>query len=50
MGELVAQAAEVSVGAITTDDLGTSVGDVVTELEALRLAIADVNRTGRAAG
>ncbi len=50
MGELVAQAAEVSVGAITTDDLGTSVGDVVTELEALRLAIADVNRTGRVAG
>ena len=50
MGELVAQAAEVSVGAITTDDLGTSVGNVVTELEALRLAIADVNHTGRAAG
>jgi len=50
MGELVAQAAEVSVGAITTDDLGNSVGDVVTELEALRLAIADVNRTGRATG
>ena len=34
----------------TTDDLGTSVGNVVTELEALRLAIADVNHTGRAAG
>jgi hypothetical protein len=50
MGELVAQAAEVSVGTITTDDFGTNVGDVVTELEALRLAIADVNRTGRVAG
>ena len=50
MGELVAQAAEVSVGTISTDDFGTNVGDVVTELEALRLAIADINRSGQVAG
>lgn len=43
MGELVAQAAEVSVGTDTTDELGTGVGDVVTQLEALRLALSDVN-------
>jgi len=46
MGELVAQAAEVSVGTDTTDVLGTGVGDVVTQLEALRLALNDVNTTG----
>jgi hypothetical protein len=44
MGELVAQAAEVSVGTDTTDELGTGVGDVVTQLEALRLALGEVNR------
>jgi len=49
MGELVAQAAEVSVGSDDTDVLGTAVSDVVTELEALRLAINDVNHTGRPA-
>jgi len=49
MGELVAQAAEVSVGTDTTDELGTGVDDVVTELEALRLALNDVNHTGRPA-
>lgn len=43
MGELVAQAAEVSVGTDTTDELGSGVGDVVTQLEALRLALSDVN-------
>jgi hypothetical protein len=47
MGELVAQAAEVSVGTDTTELIGTGVGDVVTQLEALRLALDDVNATGR---
>ena len=46
LGELVAQAAEVSVGADTTGELGTAVDDVVTQLEALRLAIEDVNQVG----
>ena len=49
MGELVAQAAEVSVGTDSTEDLGTGVDDVVTQLEALRLALNDVNNTGRPA-
>lgn len=49
MGELVAQAAEVSVGTDTTDELGTGVGDVVIQLEALRLALNDVNNPGRPA-
>ncbi|HQZ34927.1 MAG TPA: hypothetical protein PK020_10910 [Ilumatobacteraceae bacterium] len=49
MGELVAQAAEVSVGTDTTDELGTGVGDVVTQLEALRLAITEINEPGRPA-
>lgn len=49
MGELVAQAAEVSVGSDDTDLLGTAVHDVVTELEALRLAVDDINHTGRPA-
>ncbi len=49
MGELVAQAAEVSVGTDSTEELGTGVGDVVTQLEALRLALNDVNNTGRPA-
>ena len=49
MGELVAQAAEVSVGTDSTELLGTGVGDVVTQLEALRLALNDVNSTGRPA-
>ena len=43
MGELVAQAAEVSVGTDTSDELGSGVGDVVTQLEALRLALTEVN-------
>ena len=47
MGELVAQAAEVSVGTDTTEQLGSGVGDVVTQLEALRLALNEVNEPGR---
>ena len=47
MGELVAHAAEVSVGADATDELGNGVGEVVTQLEALRLALNDINSTGR---
>ena len=43
LGELLAQAAEVSVGADTTSDLGSAVDDVVTQLESLRLAVEDVN-------
>lgn len=42
MGELVAQAAEVSVGSHTTESLGSAIDDVVTQLEALRLAVEDV--------
>jgi hypothetical protein len=45
LGELLAQAAEVSVGTDTTSDLGSAVDDVVTQLESLRLAIEDVNNT-----
>ena len=45
LGELVAQAAEVSVGADTTLELGSAVDDVVTQLEALRLAVEDVNNS-----
>ena len=43
LGELLAQAAEVSVGADTTSDLGSAVDDVVTQLESLRLAVEDLN-------
>jgi uncharacterized phage infection (PIP) family protein YhgE len=43
LGELLAQAAEVSVGTDTTSDLGSAVDDVVTQLESLRLAVEDVN-------
>jgi hypothetical protein len=45
LGELPAQAAEVSVGSDATGELGTAVDDVVTQLESLRLAIDDVNNT-----
>jgi hypothetical protein len=45
LGELLAQAAEVSVGSDSTDDLGSAVDDVVTQLESLRLAIDDINNT-----
>lgn len=47
LGDLVAQAAEVSVGSDDGDELGGAVDDVVTQLEALRLAINEVNSTGR---
>lgn len=43
LGELLAHAAEVSVGADTTTDLGSAVDDVVTQLESLRLAVEDIN-------
>lgn len=43
LGELIAEAAEVSVGSDATSDLGSAVDDVVTQLEALRLAVDDVN-------
>ena len=43
LGELLAQAAEVSVGADSTDELGSAVDDVVTQLESLRLAVEDIN-------
>ena len=43
VGELLAQAAEVSVGADTTDELGSAVDDVVTQLESLRLAFDEIN-------
>jgi hypothetical protein len=43
LGELLAQASEVSVGSDTTSDLGSAVDDVVTQLESLRLALADVH-------
>ena len=46
MGELVAQAAEVSVGTDSTESLGTGVDDVVTQMEALRLALAEMNGNG----
>ena len=43
VGELLAQAAEVSVGADTSDELGSAVDDVVTQLESLRLAVEEIN-------
>jgi uncharacterized membrane protein YccC len=43
LGELLAHAAEVSVGADTTTDLGSAVDDVVLQLESLRLAVEEVN-------
>lgn len=49
MGELLAHAAEVSVGSDATEELGTGVDEVVTQLESLRLALNDVNNTGRPA-
>jgi hypothetical protein len=42
LGELVSQAAEVSVGVDHTAELGTAVDDVVVQLEALRLAVREV--------
>ena len=46
--ELVARAVEVSVGAGDTDVLGDDVDGLVTELEALRVAIDEAGRAGRA--
>jgi uncharacterized phage infection (PIP) family protein YhgE len=47
MGELVTQAAEVSLGVDATNDIGTAVDEVVTQLEAMRLAVDDVSGRGR---
>ena len=47
MGELVTQAAEVSRGVDATDAIGSAVDDVVTQLEAMRLAVDDVSGRGR---
>jgi hypothetical protein len=47
LGELLAQAAEVSVGTDATGELGSAVDDVVTQLESLRLAVDDVNNSTR---
>jgi len=49
MGELVALAAEVSVGTDNTDVLGNGVTDVVTQLEGLRQALQEVQQPGRPA-
>ncbi|CAB4567747.1 unannotated protein [freshwater metagenome] len=50
LGELVAQAAEVSIVSDTTAELGAAVGDVVVQLEALLQAVDEVNTTGRSRG
>ena len=42
LGELVAQAAEVSVGGSGSAELGTALDDLVQQMEALRQAVADV--------
>ena len=43
LGELVSQAAEVATGEDPTRELGTAVDEIVTQLEALRLAYKDLN-------
>lgn len=50
LGELVSQAAEVSVGSDSTAELGSAVDDVVVQLEALSQAVDEVNTTGRSRG
>jgi hypothetical protein len=50
LGEIVSQAAEISAGADATDELGTAVVDIVAQLEALNVAIDEVNNTGRSRG
>lgn len=50
LGELVSQAAEVSVGSDITSELGSAVDDVVVQLEALLQAVDEVNTTGRSRG
>jgi hypothetical protein len=47
LGELVAQAAEVSVGGGATSQLGSALDDLVGQMEALRLAVADVEAVRR---
>jgi hypothetical protein len=52
LGEVLAGAAEISVassGSGATDELGTAVDDVVEQLEALRLAVQDVDAVTRPA-
>jgi len=49
-GELVSQAAEVSIGSDTTAELGSAVDDVVVQLDALLQAIDEVNTPGRSRG
>ena len=43
LGELVSQAAEVSIGVDHTAELGSAVDEVVLQLEALRLAVREVS-------
>lgn len=50
LGELVSQAAEVSISADRTSELGSAVDDVVVQLEALLQAVDEVNTTGRSRG
>ncbi len=50
LGELVSQAAEVSIGSDVTGELGSAVDDVVVELQALLQAVDEVNTTGRSRG
>jgi hypothetical protein len=50
LGELVSQAAEVSIGSDNTAELGSAVDDVVVQLEALLQAVDEVNTTGRSRG
>jgi hypothetical protein len=45
LGEMVSQAAEVTTGIDSTEDLGSAVDEVVQQLEALRLAVEDVTST-----
>ncbi len=47
LGELVAQAAEVSVGGGAATQLGSALDDLVGQMEALRLAVADVDAMRR---
>lgn len=50
LGELVSQAAEVSIGSDITAELGSAVDDVVVQLDALLQAVDEVNTTGRSRG
>jgi hypothetical protein len=50
LGELVTHAAEIAVAGDSADDFGVAVDEVVTQLEALRLAVEDVNRPDGSAG